>query len=282
MSSADVDVLVVTYQSPERAEQCLRTAVDNAASGVRLWIWHNGEHQPTLDVARKYADHPIVARFHHSRENVRLRPAMNWLFTESDGAFVAKLDDDALVPEGWPSTLVGAHADVAEFGVLGSWRFLDEDFDHELASWKIEQFGSNHQLLRNLWVEGTSFVMKRECVADLGEIADGQSFTAYCIELGRRGWTNGYYYPFVRYGNLDDPRVPYTLIRTEAELAERLPLSAKINGVSTIEDWTHQIRRSAHIVQTAEFDPKYYSGWRQKLSRVKRFIRELRGDRRLW
>lgn len=276
-----VDVLVVTFQSPERAERCLRTAIDNAASGVRVWIWHNGEHQPTLDVVKRYVDHPVVARFHHSRENVRLRPALNWLFNESNAAFVSKLDDDALIPEGWPLTLVRAHEAVPEFGVIGSWRFLEDDFDPELASWKIEQFGE-HQLLRNLWVEGTTFLMKRECVEELGQLAEDQSFTAYCIELGRRGWINGYYYPFVRYGNLDDPRVPYTLIRTEQEMADRLPLSAKVNGVETIDAWTQQIKRSAYIAQTAQFDPKYHSGWRRYRARAMRVIRRLRGDRRLW
>ena len=166
--------------------------------------------------------------------------------------------------------------------MLGSWRFLEEDFDLGTASWKLQQFDGGHQVLRNLWVEGTTFVMKRRCVADLGPIADGQSFPRYCIELGRRGWVNGYYYPFVRYQNLDDPRVPFSMIRSDADLSERLPLSARANGVATVEEWTRQIQRSAETVQTAQFDPKYYTGWRHMLTKLKRRVRRVRGDRSSW
>lgn len=182
----------------------------------------------------------------------------------------------------WPSQLIAAHQDEPRFGVLGSWRFMDEDFNEALASTKIQQFSGGHRVLRNLWVEGSSFVMKRECIDDVGPLADGQSFTWYCRELGRRGWVNGYYFPFVRYGNLDDPRYPGTLIKSDADLATRLPLSARKNGVSTVAEWTDQIRRSAHIVQTTPYDPRHYSGWRHQWRRIRRRARLVRGQRRHW
>lgn len=272
----NLDVLVVTYQSAERARRCLEAAT-RTGEHVRLWLWHNGTDPETLAVAMSFAEHPKVVRFHHSVENVRLRPALNWLFAESRAPFVSKLDDDAIVPAEWPGPLIAAHQAEPTFGVLGSWRFMPEDYEPEHAARKTQTFASGHKVMRNPWVEGSSFVMKRRCIDDLGLIRDGQSFTEYCLSLAKRGWINGYYVPFVPYGNLDDPRYPDTLLRTDADLADRLPLSAQVNGVTTLEAWTAQIRRSAHIVQTQPFDPKHYSGWRHQFRRVRRRVRRVLG-----
>lgn len=271
-----VDVLVVTFESPERARRCLDAATQ-ASERVRLWLWHNGTHAETLEVTQSFADHPRVHRFHHSVENVRLRPALNWIFGEGEAALVSKLDDDAVVPPGWPGPLIDAHLAEPRFGVLGSWRFMPEDFDPDNAARKTQTFAGGHQVMRNLWVDGSSFVMKRRCIEQVGQIRDDQSFTTYCIELAKRGWINGYYVPFVRYGNLDDPRYPDTLLRTDEDLVQRLPLSAQVNGVTTLEAWTAQIRRSAHIVQTEPFEAKHYSGWRYQLRRARRLARRVLG-----
>ena len=195
MARPTIDVLMITYQSPQRTRISLGRLLEIADESTRIWLWHNGNHEPTLDVVRSFTGHPRIAHFHHSPENVRLRPPTNWLFENATGDYVSKIDDDAVLPHEWPSQLVAAHQDEPRFGVLGSWRFMDEDFDEALASAKIQQFAGGHRVLRNLWVEGSSFVMKRKCIDDLGPLADGQSFTWYCRELGRRGWVNGYYLP---------------------------------------------------------------------------------------
>lgn len=281
-----MDILMITYQSPERTRislgRLLDIARDSTKVSMRVWLWQNGSDPATLEVVRSFADHPSIERFHHSEENVRLRPPTNWMFEHGTGSYVSKIDDDAVLPIGWPGPLIAAHEDEPRFGVLGSWRFMEEDFDSQVASSKIQSFSGGHRIMRNLWVEGSSYVMKRACVEEVGLLRPDQGFTSYCRGVGRRGWVNGYYYPFVRYQNLDDPRDPESLIRTDAELATRLPLSAKQNGVSTVAEWTDQIRRSAQIVQTAPYDPKYYSGWRQQWRRGRRFGRRLRGERRGW
>ena len=96
------------------------------------------------------------------------------------------------------------------------------------------------------------------------------------------GWVNGWYYPFIHYENLDDPRSPNTLIRTQADLEKRLPLTAQYNGIRSIEAWTDQLRRSALNAQTASIDPNYWRGWRKFLRRIRIQILRLLGRKQRW
>lgn len=278
----DLDVLMITYQSPERTRLSLGRLLSVAEDrSFRVWLWHNGPHAETLELVRSFASHPNVYRFHHSEENVRLREPTNWLLTQATGTYLSKIDDDNIVPFEWPHRLVQAHEDEPRFGVLGSWRFQDGDFSEELAGTKIQSF-RGHQVMRNLWVEGSCFVMKRACVERQGPLTEAQSFPQYCQALAHRGWINGYLVPFVRYVNLDDPREPDSLIRSDDDLASRVPLSAKANGVTTVAAWAEHLHRSARGVQAARYELKYWRGWRLLLKRAKRRTRRLFGDKRTW
>jgi len=247
-----------------------------------VWLWHNGDHAETLEVVQSYIPHPRVHRFHHSVENKKLWEPTNWLLTNAEGDFLSKVDDDNVVPLGWARQLVSAHNDYDRFGVLGCWRFQDEDFLPELAEAKIKEFPGGHRLMQNFWVEGSCFVMKRQCRDEAGALAPGQTFPQYFRSLGLKGWVNGWVYPFLRYENLDDPRSPNSLIKTEADLRKRLPLTAQYNSIETLEDWTDQLRRSARVAQTASIDPAYWSGWRRLLRRLRARAMRLMGRKRRW
>lgn len=64
---------------------------------------------------------------------------------------------------------------------------------------------------------------------------------------------------------MDDPRSAHTLIRTDQDLLDRMPLSTKSNGVTTVAQWTAQLEQSARVLQSASLDPRDYEGWRRKL-----------------
>ena len=231
---------------------------------------------------RGYANHPRVARFHHSRENLRVWGPTKWLFDESQAAYLSKVDDDNLLPDGWLETLIAAHESYDRFGVLGCWRFPEEDFVPELANRKIREFPGGHRVMVNLWTEGSCFLMKRACRDQQGPLLPKQTFPQYCKQLGLKGWINGHYYPFIKYENLDDPRSPVTLIRSEADLKRYLPLTAQYNGITSIAEWTEQLRRSARESQAASPDPRDWQGWRQAMRRLRARGRALLGAKNRW
>lgn len=273
-----VDVLMITYNSPDHVRRSLPHLLGTCDDATRVWLWHNGDHEETLDVVRPYATDPRVHRFHHSRENVRLRPPTNWLWEKSDGDFVSKVDDDCLPEPGWIQQLRLAHHANPQFGAIGCWRFRDEDFVPQLAERKIQEFAGGVRLLRNHWVQGSGYLLPRALVERQGPIKDGQSFTRYCIELARHGAVNGWLYPFVREENMDDPRSPQTLFPDDEAFRRRMPLTAQALGITTVAEWAQQEHESAVAVQAASLDLREYAGWRfKRRNATKRLQRLLRG-----
>jgi len=275
------DILMVTYNSPESTRIALARLLDTCDERMRVWLWHNGDHAETLDVVRGFESHPRMHRFHHSEENVRLWAPTNWLLENAEGDFLTKVDDDNVLPAGWHEKLQAAHNAYERFGVLGCWRFQEEDFFPELAEKKIREYGG-HRILQNMWVEGSCFLMKRACLEAMGPLKEGQNFPQWCKAAALEGWIHGWYYPFIHYENLDDPRSPHTLIRTQADLEKRLPLTAQYNGIDTIEAWTEQLRRSAHSAQTAPIELEQWRGWRRLVRRLQKRALRLLGRKRRW
>lgn len=281
LKRSGIDVLMITYNRATYTRLALSHLLERSAPDTRVWVWHNGNDQETLDVVRSFE--PRLYRFHHSPQNVRLTGPTNWLFGNATGEYLSKVDDDCIVPVEWDVRLRQAHADEPRFGVLGCWRFPDEDFLPELAEQKIREFNGGHKLLMNMWVEGSGYLMKGECVDRLGPLRDGQSFPDYCIEIGRRGWINGWLYPFLYQEHMDDPRAEHSLLRTDADLVRHLPLSAERNGVRTISAWVAQLKRSARLVQSAPVDPAYWSPLRRRYrGAIRKLSRALTGRKEIW
>lgn len=276
------DILMITYRSAGYVHLSLPSLLNSCGEDDRVWLWHNGEDEATLDALAPYRTDPRIAEFHHSRENVRLRTPTNWLWERSQARYVSKVDDDCLIAPGWLDTFDAALEANPSFGVVGSWRHPDCDLRPELAHKKIETFADGHRLLRNLWVQGSGYLLRRRAVQELGPLRDDESFTGYCLRLSRAGWVNGFSFPFVPEDHMDDPRSPNTLIRTDADLQSRLPLSAQANGVKTVTDWTAQLQRSAVVLQTASLDPRMYAGWRRRLRNGTSRVRLLAGKPARW
>jgi glycosyltransferase involved in cell wall biosynthesis len=271
MARIDVDVLMITYNRPQYTRVSLSKLLESSREKSRVWLWHNGEDAETLDVVRRYESQ--LHRFHHSTQNVGLTEPTNWLFKNADGDFLAKVDDDCVVPLDWIPKLSCAHRDVPELGVVACWHFQPEDFIPECANRKIKAFAGGHRLLVNTWVGGSGYLMKRACVDQLGILKRGQSFSNYCIEISQAGWTNGWIYPFLYQDHMDDPRSPRTSIKSDEDLAGCLPLSARRSGVQTVEEWTAQLRKSARQVQEAPIDKDHWSSRRRMLRRIRAKLR---------
>ena len=280
--TAVTDVLMITYNSAVRVRLSLPHLLSTCDEHTRVWLWHNGDDEETLAAVKEHADEPRVHRFHHSREKVRLTIPTNWLWAEADGTYVSKVDDDCLPDQGWIERLRDAHETNPEFGAVGCWRFLDEDFDAALAMPKIQTFRGGHQLLRNHWVQGSGYLLPLSMVRAQGPLLTGQSFTQYCLALARAGAVNGWAYPFIHEDNLDDPRSPRTLFATDADLMRRLPLTAQALGIRTVAQWAQQEHESALAVQKASLDLRQYTGWRAKRRGLRRRAEHLVRGRGSW
>lgn len=276
------DIVMITYRSSGYVHLSLPRLLETLGPDDRVWLWHNGDDEATIEAIRPYREDSRVARYHHSRENVRLREPTNWLWQNSDARFVSKVDDDCLVAHGWLDTFAAAHDDNPEFGVIGSWRHPDEDFRPELARKKIQEFHGGHSLLRNLWVQGSGYLAPRALIQAAGPLGSEESFTGYCIRLARAGAVNGFYYPFVPEDHMDDPRSPHTLIRDGQDLIDRMPLSAKATRVTTVGQWTDQLRQSALVLQSASLDPRAYAPWRLRWASLRRRARLAGGRPARW
>lgn len=281
MDSETVDILMITYNRPQYTELALSRLIKTCDETMRVWLWHNGDDEPTLEIVRSFSSHPRVFRFHHSHENKKLRDPTNWFWQNATGAYLSKVDDDCLLPDGWAHRLRQAHETVPELGVIGCWRFLDEDVIPELVEKKLRKLPSGYQLLQNFWVEGSGYLMKRSCLEAQGLLPAGRSFTHYCVDLALKGWVNGWLYPFIYQEHMDDPRTPHSLLKTDADIERWAPLSALRTKVKTVAEWEEQLRRSARITQEASIDPRDYTGWRWALRRIrahsKRYLQRVRG-----
>ena len=85
-----VDVLMITYNRPQYTRLSLQRLLDTAPEDARIWVWHNGTDEETLDVVRSHVGHPRFHQFHQSRENVKLTEPTNWLWRESSGGLWGK------------------------------------------------------------------------------------------------------------------------------------------------------------------------------------------------
>jgi hypothetical protein len=260
---ATIDVLLISHDRPEYTRLSLGNLVEVADAEMRIWVWHNGGDTETLRVVESFRGHPRVHRIHHSPDNRKLREPTNWLWTEARGDLFAKVDDDCLVPQDWPTRMREAHAAERRFGALTCWHHAPEDLEERLYRKKIRRYG-DIEIMQNCWVNGSGYTVKREAIQDLGLLAEGQTWTEYCIELALRGWIHGWLFPFLFEDHMDDPRSPHCRIKTDDDFGRGTPLSAQVNGVATVEAWLAQQRRSARLVQQAPLDPRRFRGWRRR------------------
>ena len=277
---ASIDILMITYNRPEYTEMALKQLLATCDDDMRVWIWQNGSDPATLEFVKSMLDHPRIHKFHHSEENKRLNEPTNWLWENATGDFVTKVDDDCLMPEGWADTLRAAFRDEPKFGVLGCWRFPEEDFVPEVANKKIKEFSGGHQIMQNCWVEGSGYLMRTDSIRKYGLLKPNDSFPRYCIRLAQAGWINGWYFPFLFQEHMDDPRSEHCELKSDEDFKRRPPLMAQRWGTESLEQWSDSFRREAYLLQDATIDPRHYSMWRARMRGIYQRIRSFMGSSR--
>jgi GT2 family glycosyltransferase len=255
-------ILMLTYNRPAYTEMALGRLCDTLPADAGITVWDNGSGPELRAVLKKFEGHPRVERIIYHPTNDKLRGPTNWFWSQAgDAAYLGKVDDDCLMPDNWVETLEQALSDIPAAGILGAWMFPEEDFVEELAVKKIQTFGP-HRLLRNCWLGGAGYLMKREVINKIGILREDESFTGYCIRAAAAGFINGWYFPFLYMDHMDDPRSPHTGFKTEEDFQRMKPLSAATFSTRNREEWTRKQTELARILQSCSFDPEDYSGWR--------------------
>jgi glycosyltransferase involved in cell wall biosynthesis len=266
-------ILMITYNRLEYTAMSLERLCATVPENGRITVWDNGSSDALRAMLKGFENHPRIERIIYNPTNDKLRGPTNWFWENStDAEYLSKVDDDGLMPDGWLETLDQAFQDIPKAGILGTWRFPDEDFLEAAAARKIHSFGA-HRLLRNCWVEGSGYLMKREVFVRCGKIREDESFTTYCTRAAAAGYINGWYYPFLYQEHMDDPRAPHTGMKTAADFERLMPLSARTFDIRTMEDWTNKLRELARSLQVCSYDPGDYLGWKAKVrQKIRRWL----------
>jgi glycosyltransferase involved in cell wall biosynthesis len=238
------DVLMITHNRPEYFALSLPALLESGDETLRVWVWQNGTNEAVTGIIDSYRNHKRLYRVHQSAENTGLHTPTNWLWSEADGEYIGKVDDDILVPNGWVSTLSQSHRRVPRLGALGCWGMQASDYDERLAPKKMSTY-SGVTILESPWMAGSVYLMKRACVVDGGLLRQGDTFPGYCVGLAWLGWIHGWQVPLLLAENMDDPRSPHCMLKTEEDFQKAKPLTAKRYNLKTLEEWKDLNRKSA-------------------------------------
>jgi GT2 family glycosyltransferase len=268
-----IDLVFITYNRLEYTKLALASVLAEPTEEFSLTIWDNASTDGTVEYLKNEVNDKRIADIVFSKENVGQVTAVNEVWGRSEADLLGKLDNDCLVTPGWTRILAQAHKDIPELGVVACWHFFPEDFDYERARHKIQTFGK-HQILRHPWTGGTGLLIKKDIFERVGPI-QGTVTTQYWLKIALTGYLNGFYYPLIYLEHMDDPRSPNTLLKSDDDLKRYLPLTVKNFGVSSLDEWLQWLRNDAVRAQAANINPKYYIGWRAKLRRIRRKVRQI-------
>lgn len=262
-----IKILMITYNRPHYTKLSLERLLMTIPESARVFIWDNASSTETVDVVKGFERHPNVEKVVYNLKNEKLWGPTNWFWKNSgDAGFVSKVDDDCLMPNNWCEVLSSAHKEIPRAGILGCWRFLPEDYDEKTAKRKLFEY-EGHKIMRNCWVEGSGYLMKRGVIDRLGVLKPGENFTDYCLRAASKDYINGWYYPFLYQEHMDDPRAAHSGIKTDEDLKRLLPLSAAQFGIDTKDAWIKRLRSSAKRLQGYSIDPYDFIGVKAKIKK---------------
>jgi len=263
----NIQILMLTYNRPGYTEIALGGLLDSLPEYAQVTVWDNASGPETKAVVQKFENHPRMSEIVYSTENKKLRDPTNWFWEKHrDADFVSKIDDDCLQKPGWCEALLKAHEEIENSGILGTWRFYPEDDLAEIPPSKLLKKG-DVTLMRNCWVQGSGYLMPTSVIREVGLIRETESFSKYCIRASGKGYVNGFLYPFVFEDHFDDPRSQYSQIKTDDDLKDWLPLSAKVFNIKTVDEWISHQKKEAKILQEASWKPEHYLGLCTKVIR---------------
>lgn len=267
-----IDLVFITYNRLEYTKLALASILADPTENFSLTVWDNASTDGTVEYLKNEINDSHISDIIFSKENIGQAAAVNQIWNDSKADLLGKLDNDCLVTPGWTRTLVQAHNDIDNLGVIACWHFLSEDFDESAArkAGKIQSFGK-HQILRHPWTCGTGFLIKRELFSKFGDVPTQGGMTRYWLKIALKGYVNGYCYPFVYQEHMDDPKSSHCML-TDDESIQRLKNTTFVLRQHNINSMAERWRRREMVLRNINSDPwdaRYYTGVRKKIQRIK-------------
>ena len=268
-----IDLAFITYNRLEYTKLALQSVLADPQEEFSLTIWDNASSDDTPDYLKSIKDHRIKDII-LSKNNVGQVEAVNRIWSASNADLLGKLDNDCLVTPGWTRTLAQAHADIDRLGVVACWHFFPEDFDEKRAEHKIQTFG-RHRIFRHPWTCGTGLLVKNETYRKLGPIIRN-STTGYWLNMARKGYVNGFYYPLVYQEHMDDPRSEHCLLnKLSFDEAYKHCFGFQAGIISDIENYKKLHQDYLDNLLDDPFEASYYSPFRRRIRRILNRFRKL-------
>ena len=240
-----VDLLLISWNRREYIEKTLRNLA-SSPEDFNLYCWDNGSTDGAADIIASCGDARIVEK-HFCPINIMQAYPTQWFLEKSRSSIIGKLDDDTLVPSHWIDLIAPAVYNHKELGMIGCWTFRPDDFERnrEKALKKITRAGAC-QILRNIWIGGTAFLMRKE-LALRYVIADhnGRAFPIDRIRMSEDGFISGWYYPLIHAEHMDDPRSKHCLMNKPSGMGKQSALTARVRGMRSPEQYQHWIMKDA-------------------------------------
>jgi len=96
----EIPILMIVFDRLEYTKKAIKAVLKNTLYPFKLFIFNNGSDEHVKWYLKSLKDDRI--EIYNSRENLGLVPAMNMFFDKfKDCKYVAKVDNDTVVPEGW-------------------------------------------------------------------------------------------------------------------------------------------------------------------------------------
>lgn len=240
-----VDLLLISWNRREYLEKTLNNLLGSPEE-FHLYCWDNGSTDGAADIIASCRDERIVEK-HFCPINIMQAYPTHWFLSKSQSSIIGKLDDDTLVPPGWIDLIAPAVRHHRELGMIGCWTFRPDDFERnrEKALKKITRI-DNHQILHNILIGGTAFLMRKEIAFRyLIPEHSGRAFPINRIRMTENGLISGWYHPIIHAEHMDDPRSKHCLMNKPDGMGQQSALTARVRGMTSPEQYQQWIMADA-------------------------------------
>jgi len=117
--------------------------------------------------------------------------------------------------------------------------------------------------------------VKRKTFEEIGPIRE-KAMPKYWLKMAAAGYINGFYYPLIYQEHMDDPKSKYCRIKDKESFDAAVNTTVGLQA-GRYSDPMGRLQWREEIVRNLlydPYDPRYYVGWRSRLTRLKSWMRK--------